>query len=155
MSFAICYTPTKAAIFNRVTNSAQDLCFNPVSAAYPQFVFLAVFFSCILQYILWLYVYLYFSNSNKISMFLCYRSWFCWFVFQQLVACSMLTALLNEYSSSSRTSSVGFTWEFHTKCKRAFEVNNWSVWFRDITWVYIGPYIWVVILYKLLRNLSY
>ncbi|VDI81588.1 Hypothetical predicted protein [Mytilus galloprovincialis] len=42
-------------------------------------------------------------------------------VTMQLVACSMLTALLNEYSSSSRTSSVGFTWEFHAKCKRAFE----------------------------------
>ncbi|KAJ8315064.1 hypothetical protein KUTeg_007214 [Tegillarca granosa] len=45
-------------------------------------------------------------------------------VTMQLVACSMLTALLNEYSSSSRTSSVGFTWEFHTRCKRAFEEND-------------------------------
>ncbi|KAK3097618.1 hypothetical protein FSP39_011440 [Pinctada imbricata] len=42
-------------------------------------------------------------------------------VTMQLVACSMLTALLNEYSSSSRMSSVGFTWEFHSKCKRTFE----------------------------------
>ncbi|KAL4233256.1 Exportin-4 [Mactra antiquata] len=45
-------------------------------------------------------------------------------VTMQLVACSMLTALLNEYSSSSRTSNVGFTWEFHTKCKRAFEESD-------------------------------
>ncbi|XP_069125670.1 exportin-4-like isoform X1 [Argopecten irradians] len=45
-------------------------------------------------------------------------------VTMQLVACSMLTALLNEYSSSSRTSSVGFTWEFHTRCKRAFEESD-------------------------------
>ncbi|KAL5009683.1 hypothetical protein ScPMuIL_011988 [Solemya velum] len=45
-------------------------------------------------------------------------------VTMQLVACSMLTALLNEYSSSSRTSSMGFTWEFHTRCKRAFEEND-------------------------------
>ena len=43
-------------------------------------------------------------------------------MFQQLVACSMLSALLNEYSSSSRMSSVGFTWEFHMKCKKVFEV---------------------------------
>ena len=43
--------------------------------------------------------------------------------FQQLVACSMLSALLNEYSSSSRMSSVGFTWEFHMKCKQVFEVS--------------------------------
>ncbi|XP_041355105.1 exportin-4-like [Gigantopelta aegis] len=45
-------------------------------------------------------------------------------VTMQLVACSMLTALLNEYSSSSRTSSVGFTWEFHIRCKRAFEEHD-------------------------------
>ena len=43
-------------------------------------------------------------------------------LFQQLVACSILTALLNEYSSSGRSSSVGLTWEFHSKCKSTFEV---------------------------------
>ncbi|CAG5123634.1 unnamed protein product [Candidula unifasciata] len=42
----------------------------------------------------------------------------------QLVACSMLTSLLNEYSYTSRTSSVGLTWEFHIKCKRAFEQSD-------------------------------
>ena len=41
---------------------------------------------------------------------------------QQLVACSLLTALLNEYSSSSRASNVGLPWELHRKCKAAFEV---------------------------------
>lgn len=45
-------------------------------------------------------------------------------VTMQLVACSMLSALLNEYSSSVRTSSVGFTWDFHIKCKQTFEQNN-------------------------------
>ncbi|KAK7107901.1 hypothetical protein V1264_015733 [Littorina saxatilis] len=45
-------------------------------------------------------------------------------VTMQLVACSMLSALLNEYSSSSRMSSVGFTWEFHMKCKHVFEQSN-------------------------------
>ncbi|XP_076466305.1 exportin-4-like isoform X2 [Babylonia areolata] len=45
-------------------------------------------------------------------------------VTMQLVACSMLSALLNEYSTSSRMSSVGFTWEFHMKCKQAFEQSN-------------------------------
>lgn len=45
-------------------------------------------------------------------------------VTMQLVACSMLTALLNEFSSSSRTSNMGFTWEFHSKCKKAFEEND-------------------------------
>ncbi|CAL1532791.1 unnamed protein product [Lymnaea stagnalis] len=42
----------------------------------------------------------------------------------QLVACSMLTSLLNEYSYTSRTSTVGLTWEFHIKCKRAFEQSD-------------------------------
>ncbi|XP_038078024.1 exportin-4-like isoform X2 [Patiria miniata] len=42
----------------------------------------------------------------------------------QLMACSMLTALLNEYSSSSRTSAIGLSWEFHNDCKRLFEVND-------------------------------
>ncbi|GFR98351.1 exportin-4 [Elysia marginata] len=42
----------------------------------------------------------------------------------QLVACSMLTSLLNEYSYTSRTSSVGLTWEFHIKCKREFELSD-------------------------------
>ncbi|KAK6169678.1 hypothetical protein SNE40_020678 [Patella caerulea] len=45
-------------------------------------------------------------------------------VTMQLVACSMLTSLLNEYSSSSRTSNAGFTWEFHNRCKRTFETSN-------------------------------
>ncbi|XP_022081901.1 exportin-4-like isoform X2 [Acanthaster planci] len=42
----------------------------------------------------------------------------------QLMACSMLTALLNEYSSSSRTSAIGLSWEFHNDCKRLFEVKD-------------------------------
>nr|KAI8759106.1 exportin-4 [Biomphalaria glabrata] len=42
----------------------------------------------------------------------------------QLVACSMLTSLLNEYSYTNRTSTVGLTWEFHMKCKRAFEQSD-------------------------------
>ena len=41
---------------------------------------------------------------------------------QQMVACSILTALLNEYSSTSRSSSVGLSWEFHSQCKITFEV---------------------------------
>ncbi|KAL8573476.1 hypothetical protein ACOMHN_047747 [Nucella lapillus] len=45
-------------------------------------------------------------------------------VTMQLVACSMLSALLNEYSTIFRMSSVGFTWEFHIKCKQAFEQSN-------------------------------
>ncbi|ELU09303.1 hypothetical protein CAPTEDRAFT_151878 [Capitella teleta] len=42
----------------------------------------------------------------------------------QLIACSLLTALLNEYSSSSRASDVGLPWELHCKCKTAFETEE-------------------------------
>ncbi|KAK2170788.1 hypothetical protein NP493_1142g00027 [Ridgeia piscesae] len=40
---------------------------------------------------------------------------------EQLVACSMLSALLTEYANTSCSSRVGLTWEFHHKCKVAFE----------------------------------
>ncbi|XP_077977331.1 exportin-4-like [Glandiceps talaboti] len=42
----------------------------------------------------------------------------------QMVACSILTSLLNEYSSTSRSSDVGLSWEFHATCKRMFEVSD-------------------------------
>jgi hypothetical protein len=43
-------------------------------------------------------------------------------ILQQLIACSLLTALLNEYASSSRSSDVGLPWELHCNCKTACEV---------------------------------
>ncbi|XP_064627537.1 exportin-4-like isoform X2 [Lineus longissimus] len=39
----------------------------------------------------------------------------------QMIACSVMTALLNEYSTTSRSSSIGLPWEFHNKCKKAFQ----------------------------------
>ncbi|XP_067950232.1 exportin-4-like [Watersipora subatra] len=41
----------------------------------------------------------------------------------QLIACSLLTALLSEFSSYSKSAGTGFTWEFHIRCKRHFESN--------------------------------
>lgn len=41
---------------------------------------------------------------------------------QQTLACSILTALLSEFSSSSKTSSIGLSMEFHGNCKRLFQV---------------------------------
>ena len=35
-----------------------------------------------------------------------------------------LTHLLQEFASSSRSSAVGLTWEFHIACKRDFEVKG-------------------------------
>ncbi|PIK52923.1 putative exportin-4 [Apostichopus japonicus] len=43
---------------------------------------------------------------------------------QQMIACSMLTALLNEYSGNAKTSAIGLSWNFHNECKRKFENND-------------------------------
>ncbi|KAI4805889.1 hypothetical protein KUCAC02_010484, partial [Chaenocephalus aceratus] len=40
----------------------------------------------------------------------------------QTLACSILTALLSEFSSSSKTSSIGLSMEFHGSVKRLFQV---------------------------------
>ncbi|XP_071818411.1 exportin-4-like isoform X2 [Apostichopus japonicus] len=42
----------------------------------------------------------------------------------QMIACSMLTALLNEYSGNAKTSAIGLSWNFHNECKRKFENND-------------------------------
>jgi len=47
------------------------------------------------------------------------------FWLQQLIACSLLSSLLSEYSNGTRTSRVGLTWEQHCSCKIAFEVCCW------------------------------
>uniref|UniRef100_W5MYC9 Exportin-4 n=1 Tax=Lepisosteus oculatus TaxID=7918 RepID=W5MYC9_LEPOC len=39
----------------------------------------------------------------------------------QTLACSILTALLSEFSSSSKTSNIGLSMEFHGSCKRVFQ----------------------------------
>nr|CAB3267795.1 exportin-4-like [Phallusia mammillata] len=39
-------------------------------------------------------------------------------------ACSILSALCIEFSSSDKSSNVGITWEQHAKCKREFEAND-------------------------------
>ncbi|KAJ8409911.1 hypothetical protein AAFF_G00209520 [Aldrovandia affinis] len=39
----------------------------------------------------------------------------------QTLACSILTALLSEFSSSSKTSNIGLSMEFHGSCKRLFQ----------------------------------
>ena len=39
----------------------------------------------------------------------------------QIIGCSILTNLLNEFSSNSRASALGVAWESHTEAKEAFE----------------------------------
>ena len=36
----------------------------------------------------------------------------------------MIKAILNEYSFVNRSSNIGLSWEFHSRCKRSFEVWN-------------------------------
>ncbi|KAF6040136.1 XPO4 [Bugula neritina] len=40
---------------------------------------------------------------------------------EQLIACGLLTALLNEFSNHNKTCGTGFTWDFHSRCKLHFE----------------------------------
>ncbi|NXC14061.1 XPO4 protein, partial [Corythaeola cristata] len=42
----------------------------------------------------------------------------------QTLACSILTALLSEFSSSSKTSNIGLSMEFHGNCKRIFQEDD-------------------------------
>lgn len=43
---------------------------------------------------------------------------------KQLVACSVLAALILEFSMTNRSTNVGLAWNQHAKCKRAFEAND-------------------------------
>ena len=40
---------------------------------------------------------------------------------QQMIACSVLAAIMQEYSSSVKSSDVGLRWEIHFRVKRQFE----------------------------------
>ncbi|KAH9381536.1 hypothetical protein HPB48_005489 [Haemaphysalis longicornis] len=42
----------------------------------------------------------------------------------QSTGCSLLSALLVEFSSSTRATDVGLTWEVHLRAKKAFETNH-------------------------------
>ncbi|KAI5621309.1 exportin-4, partial [Silurus asotus] len=42
----------------------------------------------------------------------------------QTLACSILTALLSEFSSSNKTSNIGLSMEFHGSCKRIFQAST-------------------------------
>ncbi|XP_048388180.1 exportin-4 isoform X3 [Stegostoma tigrinum] len=42
----------------------------------------------------------------------------------QTLACSILTALLSEFSSSTKTSNIGLSMEFHGSCKRIFQEDD-------------------------------
>lgn len=43
---------------------------------------------------------------------------------QQMIACSVLAAIMQEYSSSVKSSDVGLRWEIHFRVKRQFEATD-------------------------------
>lgn len=45
------------------------------------------------------------------------------FCFQELICCSIIKALLTEYSTTSQSTNFGMSLDFHAKCKKAFEVS--------------------------------
>ena len=49
---------------------------------------------------------------------------FSFFSLQQMICCSILKALLTEYSTSSQSANIGLSLEFHAQCKKTFEVSN-------------------------------
>ena len=40
-----------------------------------------------------------------------------------MICCSILKALLTEYSSTSQSSNLGLSLEYHAQCKKSFEVS--------------------------------
>lgn len=43
---------------------------------------------------------------------------------QQLLGCSIISALMQEYATTIKSSDVGLTWETHFKAKKQFEVTS-------------------------------
>lgn len=49
-----------------------------------------------------------------------------------MVGFMILKALLSQFSFLNRNSEIGMSWEFHMRCKKAFEVKQNQTW-RKIT----------------------
>lgn len=41
---------------------------------------------------------------------------------QQILGCNIISALMQEYATTVKSSDVGLTWETHFKAKKQFEV---------------------------------
>lgn len=61
---------------------------------------------------------MFYGNFQVISMY-----FWLFLSLKQTLACSILTALLSEFSSSNKTSNIGLSMEFHGSCKRIFQVS--------------------------------
>jgi len=51
--------------------------------------------------------------------------WFinvCFIQLQQILGCNIISALMQEYATTVKSSDVGLTWETHFKAKKQFEV---------------------------------
>lgn len=74
------------------------------------------------------YMVIYFGSF--VNNVLCLQ-WVCHYNLQQNVSFTILSALLTEFSTGAKSSSVGFSWEMHLKCKLAFEVGFYICFFID------------------------
>ena len=45
-------------------------------------------------------------------------------LFQRMIGCSIISALMLEYGVTVKSTDVGLTWETHFKSKKAFEVSH-------------------------------
>ena len=57
---------------------------------------------------------------------------------QQILGCNIITALMQEYATTVKSSDVGLTWETHFKAKKQFEVQysqtETLAWAMSLTW---------------------
>jgi hypothetical protein len=60
---------------------------------------------------------------------LCVMYWYVNFNFvclQQILGCNIISALMQEYATTVKSSDVGLTWETHFKAKKQFQVQQWA-----------------------------
>ncbi|KAH0541119.1 exportin-4-like [Cotesia glomerata] len=52
---------------------------------------------------------------------------------RQLLGCSIMSALMQEYATTAKSSEVGLTWELHFKAKQQFEITDLKRIFKFVT----------------------
>ncbi|XP_008554970.1 exportin-4 [Microplitis demolitor] len=52
---------------------------------------------------------------------------------RQLLGCSIMSALMQEYATTAKSSAIGLTWELHFKAKQQFEVTDLKRIFKFVT----------------------
>lgn len=60
------------------------------------------------------------KNHLSVGRHLCDNFCLC---LQRMIGCSIISALMQEYAVTVKSTDVGLTWETHFKAKKQFEVN--------------------------------